>query len=93
MLGLQKVGEAPVNWLRSRRLRGLALPRRPGTGPLGVDKASPSALRSWKADQHRRPPVRYVRPWLMTHVSTGRKRRRRIEELELIHGFPKDYTY
>ena len=29
----------------------------------------------------------------MTHVSTGRKRRRRIEELELIHGFPKDYTY
>ena len=29
----------------------------------------------------------------MTHESTGRKRRRCIEELELIHGFPKDYTY
>ena len=29
----------------------------------------------------------------MTHESTDRKRRPCIEELELIHGFPKDYTY
>ena len=29
----------------------------------------------------------------MTHVATGRKRRRSIEELEILHGYQKDYTY
>ena len=59
----------------------------------GVDRASSFALREWRRDRHRRPPIHYESKCYLTKASSGARRRKLIDEDERLHFFPRDYTY
>ena len=57
-----------------------------------MSRASGAALSAWRRDSHRRPPLHYEKPMLLTKKASGKIRYKSITENEKLHFFECDHT-
>ena len=86
-------------WRTHRRLQAfptLTRPvpvRTPRWRTPGVDSASAGALRLWRADLHRRPPLHYEATVALYKKGSEKTRFKSVEENEQLHFLERDHTY